>query len=142
MPFQVLLPVDTNEEYARRAAEVVTNLPGDDVAVEIVNVYEEFEVSGDEGAPIESEDLYDETDFPDSAEAAQSVLEERGISVNKRRVHGEPTDQIIKIANEIGADSIVMAGRRRSPLGKVLFGSVTQGVLLSSEVPVTVVPTE
>jgi len=48
-------------------------------------------------------------------------------------------EAILETAEEIGAERIVMAGHRRTPVGKVLFGSVTQSVLLHSDVPVTVI---
>lgn len=42
----------------------------------------------------------------------------------------------------LDADYIVVVGRSRSPVGKALFGSVTQGVLLHAECPVLAVMVE
>lgn len=139
MTYRVLLPVSADEQYAKKAADVVTSLPGEDVHVVVLNVYEEFEVSSDEAATIDSESLFDESSFPESVTLVEELLEAHGIEVTKRREHGDPAEEILEVAEEIGAESIVLAGRKQSPIGKVLFGSVTQGVLLSSDIPVTVV---
>jgi len=45
---------------------------------------------------------------------------------------------IVEAAQEHDVDVIFLAGRKRSPAGKVLFGSVTQGVALSTERPVQI----
>lgn len=52
---------------------------------------------------------------------------------------GNPADCIIEEAERLGARYVVIGGRRRSPTGKALFGSVTQTVLLGSESPVLTV---
>jgi nucleotide-binding universal stress UspA family protein len=137
---RVLLPVDADEDRAIAAAEAVTTLPNaaEAVQVTILNVLKEFEVSGDSGR-IRSGDVYDEEDFPASVTKAAEILEAAGISVEKRGKHADPAAAIIEVSEEIGADRIVMAGRKRTPVGKVLFGSVTQSVLLNSDVPVTVI---
>lgn len=140
--FRVLLPVAADEERALTAAEVVTTLPdaAETVQVTILNVQNEMDVADDDGhRRISSEDLFDETDFPQSAKEAKEYLKNAGIAVEMRREHADPKEAIVEIATEIDADRIVMAGRNRSPTGKVLFGSVTQAVLLSSDVPVTAV---
>lgn len=49
---------------------------------------------------------------------------------------GSPGEEIVNYATESGASYIVTSGRKRSPVGKVLFGSVTQAVLLRSDCPV------
>lgn len=134
--YKVLLAVDTNEENARLAAESVANLPGSPVVV-ILNVFEEFDVS-DGDARVNSEDLYDDREFPDAVSAAERVLEDAGIEPEKRREHGEPAEAILEVADEIDADSIAVSGRKRSPAGKAIFGSVTQSLLLSADRPVIV----
>ncbi len=46
---------------------------------------------------------------------------------------------LVDLAVEVGADLLVIGTRRRSPVGKLLLGSVVQRVLLDSPMPVMVV---
>lgn len=137
---RVLLPVDTDAERAIAAAKVVSSLPNaaEAVQVTILNVKKEVDMADVEGT-FQSEDWYDENEYPSSVEEAADIFETEGIAYEKRREHADPAETIIDIANEIDADRIVMAGRKRTPVGKVLFGSVTQSVLLNGDIPVTVI---
>ncbi|RQG87911.1 universal stress protein [Natrarchaeobius halalkaliphilus] len=49
---------------------------------------------------------------------------------------GEPTKKILESVERNDAHMLVIGGRKRSPVGKALFGSITQSVLLNSERPV------
>jgi nucleotide-binding universal stress UspA family protein len=137
---RVLLPIDGNEDRAVESANTVITLPNAAEAVEAVllNVQEKRDVTG-EGAHVSSDEWYDPEDFPASMERAAELLEDADIAVEKRREHGDPAQEILNTAAEIDADRIIMCGRKRTPVGKVLFGSVTQSVLLNSDVPVTVI---
>jgi nucleotide-binding universal stress UspA family protein len=139
---RALIAVDDDEQRARAVAEAVADLPRDpeDVEVVVLNVFREFTVAGDSGNA-DSEDFYDEEAFPESASVAEAYLEERGISVSKRREHGKPADEIVSVAGDIDADLIALAARKRTPAGKVLFGSVSQSVLLAADRPVLAVTT-
>ncbi len=50
-----------------------------------------------------------------------------------REGSGEPAESIITTAKELDADTICVAGHSRSPAGNVLFGSVSQSVVLNTE---------
>lgn len=52
---------------------------------------------------------------------------------------GDPTEEILDVADDLDARYVVVGGRRRSPVGKALFGSTTQDVLLESDRPVVAV---
>lgn len=138
--YRVLLAVDSDEHRAKQAASAVASLPGasDELDVVLLNVFKQFEVA-DEGGKVRSEDIYDKSDFPASVSIARESLENEGVSVATRREHGKPAEVIVSVADEIDADAIAITGRKRSPAGKVLFGSVTQSVLLSANRPVHVV---
>ncbi|ARS89201.1 universal stress protein [Natrarchaeobaculum aegyptiacum] len=53
---------------------------------------------------------------------------------------GDAAEVIRTYAAEHGAEYIVVSGRKRRPLGQVLFGSVTQSLLLNADCPVVAVP--
>ena len=139
--YTIVIPVGTNRGL--EAAEYVTALPDSDTDVEVVvvNVFEEFEVTG-EGGVVRSEDLYDEGDLPKSVEEVVDVLEDHDVDVTVRREHGDPVEEIMGVADEVDANAIAMVGRQRSPTGKALFGSVTQRLILDADCPVTVVTDE
>lgn len=52
---------------------------------------------------------------------------------------GGAADEIVRYADEQGARYVVIGGRNRSPVGKAVFGSVTQDVLLEADRPVLAV---
>ena len=139
--YRVLLPVDGDEARAARAAATIVEMPWDEdaVAVTVLNVFREVTLS-DEGRGADPEKLFRETEPPASLDVAADALRDAGIEAETRRELGDPPDVILDVAAEVGADHIVMSGRKRTPVGKVLFGSVTQSTLLHAEdVPVTVV---
>jgi nucleotide-binding universal stress UspA family protein len=53
---------------------------------------------------------------------------------------GDPAEELATYADEVNAQYLVVGGRRRSPTGKALFGSVTQQVMFDAVMPVVNVP--
>lgn len=141
--YRLLLPLDTEEGASRRITETVAAFPGDrgDYEIVVLHVFEDIEVGDAEGPRVTNEDVYDTDRVPESVQTAVDRLESDGFTVDVDLQVGEPREVILSVADERDVDQIVVGGRRRSPVGKVLFGSVTQGVLLNSDVPVTAVMT-
>jgi len=71
-----------------------------------------------------------------------SALEERGFDVVVLGALGGRADGIVREAEDWNADLLVVGGRRRSPTGKAVFGSVAQSVMLNAPCPVTFVRDE
>lgn len=128
--YTILVPVDDNEERARQQATFVKGLPS---AAEEIHVTVVHALHGEE-----REDPRNTADRVASVQEAVGILEDAGIECDTTDVGLPPADGIIDWADDQDVDLIVLGGRKRSPAGKVLFGSVTQEVLLNTDRPVTV----
>ncbi|WP_254862971.1 universal stress protein [Halovivax gelatinilyticus] len=133
--YRVLLPVDTDDDRARAQATYVTELPEASEAVEAIVL---FVFQG------EGEELPDELQRFNSASRISSVrtatetLEANGVPYSVVEDSRDTVDDILAVADEHDVDSIVLGGRKRSPVGKAIFGSVTQSVILETDRPVVV----
>lgn len=133
--YEILLPVDDNTDRAAAQARYVSGLPGEsnEVAVTVAHAYRDDPVSpGEENFDEESPGVIEATD----------ILTDAGIDVEQRELYEPVAESIVELSAELGVDEVVLCGRKRSPAGKALFGSVTQSVALESPVPVTIVPIE
>ncbi|MGL5931081.1 MAG: universal stress protein [Dermatophilaceae bacterium] len=70
----------------------------------------------------------------DELRRATDDLEQDGVDVEVRQlVRGnEPAEDLIAVADETGADLIVIGLRRRTPVGKLILGSNAQRILLDA----------
>ncbi|WP_096390899.1 universal stress protein [Halopenitus persicus] len=125
--YHVLLAVDEDESRSSRIAEAVADLPSASTDV-FVSIFHCF-VDNPAGASATQ---------VGSVRTVQDLLEEAGIDNQVLEASGDPADAILEAADEEQVDAIYLGGRKRSPAGKALFGSVTQSVILSAEHPVTV----
>jgi len=129
--YNVLIPVDDDENRAFSQARYVSRLLNADETVEATVLYV---VPPDEFSEAEEAAFAER----DAAVQAADHLEEAGVAVSRRVDDGGVAEQITRTAGEIDADEIVIGGRKRSGVSKVLVGSTAQDVLLSSERPVTI----
>ncbi len=122
--YDIVAGVDTNEDRAHAQAEAITALPGhDEIHATLIHVFE----SG-----------RDDVESVDAVEEARSILEDAGIEVVTEGIGGEPAIAILDAAERYEADCVCVAGRKRSPTGKAIFGSVTQDIIIGAERPTLV----
>lgn len=81
-----------------------------------------------------------------AANFAKSVVDATLDQTQQGRVRaegrvGKPELQIRSLAEELDARCLVIGGRGRSPVGKAMFGSTTQSILLQSDRPVLTIRT-
>ena len=122
----VLFAVDNEESRAEVQAETAADLfDTENVTAHLFHVF----VDNPEGASV--------TQLGSVREAAE-ILEAVGFAIEYHEGTGDPSEEIVDLADDLDADAICLAGRKRSPTGKLVFGSVTQDVILNTERPVLV----
>jgi nucleotide-binding universal stress UspA family protein len=127
--YRVLLPLDTSESRTAAQVDAVASLPGADGGVEatLLHVFDDRETA-------ESTSV---GQLP-TGSMAQDSLRTSGVRVETETRFGDSAEQILRTADELDVDMIVLGGRKRSPLGSLLFGSVSQAVTLDATRPVVI----
>jgi nucleotide-binding universal stress UspA family protein len=85
------------------------------------------------------------TDFTEAGDRAVVqafgvVAVDRSGRLERHVLEGAPADQLLALADRIGADLIVLGARSHSAVTRVLLGSVAQAVSERAKVPVLLVP--
>ena len=126
--YTIVAGVDQNQERTTALARAIKGLPIDIDRLSVVLIHSFNENrSGASVAQVSA------------IQRAQEVLEESGIDVIlEESGNDDPSEAVRQIADEYDADLIAVAGRKRSPTRKALFGSVSQELMLDSELPVLV----
>lgn len=70
---------------------------------------------------------------------ALEQLRSTGLNAEGRVLHGDVAETINRLAKEMKADQIIVGRSFESGLSRKIFGSVTPNLVMSAEVPVTVV---
>ncbi|MFC7115524.1 universal stress protein [Natronoarchaeum sp. GCM10025703] len=125
--YHILVALDDTLEHAIAQANAIVEMPHQpgDIEVTLLHVFTDNVT----GASIQQ---------LETALKSEELLEDAGIDVQLDETSGDPATQIIEYADETDANLISVGGRKRSPTGKALFGSVTQDVVLTADLPVLV----
>ena len=146
--YRVLMAVDENEQQASDLATTVERLAGEinDLEVLVLHVFRDVDLPSQvvvyEPLGDFQEEHHQQREIPAAVTNVADRLTERGIDAEIRIERSEnPATTINSTAVDHNVDNILIGGRKQSPIGKVLFGSTTQAVLLNSDIPVTVAGT-
>ncbi|MDR9431654.1 MAG: universal stress protein [Natronomonas sp.] len=147
---RVLLPVEPAD---RNHLETIVQATIDVVDAHGATVYLLYLFPEDE-----YEELVEQTDLGDasgrrspdelaarheSVRTPTSIFERHDIDYEIRGVvGGNPASQVVKRAEKLDADVVVVGGNKRSPTGKAMFGDHAQQVLLNASCPVVYVKRE
>lgn len=129
--YDILAAIDTDKSGAQGQARTITETPLVEGSAR-VTLFHGF-TDNPEGTTVNQ---------IGAVRRAREILEDAGMEVRLKGDSGDPAKSILAIAEEIDADLITLAGRKHTPAGKVLFGSVTQSVLLNTDRPVLVCSAE
>jgi len=135
--------VDHDPDRLDEQLDALFALPGqEELSVTVIHVHENDDVptdtAGDSIIDSQNRDIAELQGIPETVDRAVTVLEEAGIFGDLLTPSGDPVDGIIETGESLDVDAYLLGVKRRSPVGKAIFGSVTQGVITRAEQPVIV----
>ena len=138
--FKMIIWATDGSEAADRALPVVKSLAaGEGRSLVVVHSKEHFLGGRATGYPVRA----DEDELQAKVRAQVEALEDEGFEATLRVVTGpagHAAHMIADVADELGADVIVVGTRGHGPVAGLLLGSVTQRLLHIAPCPVLAVP--
>jgi nucleotide-binding universal stress UspA family protein len=138
----VIGPTDGTKRIVREAGEFAQGT-GAELVLLAVKPEAEYEETQAAVAGLNADVVYTLEQAEESASrlartVASETLADLDVEYEVVGTVGREADRILGTAAEEECDHVFIAGRRRSPTGKALFGDLTQRVLLNFDGPVTV----
>jgi nucleotide-binding universal stress UspA family protein len=136
---KILVPTDASE-YSNRAADFAIKL-AKYFNSEIIAIYVIDRLILEEISKINERYILEE-ELKTTAERCLNYVvksaEREGLKATSVIVEGQPHDQIVRHAESLGVDMIVMGSRGRRSMERILIGSVTERVIEYASCPVLV----
>jgi nucleotide-binding universal stress UspA family protein len=151
--FKRILIVTDGSEGATAALRVAVEMAAADAELVVLNVFDRGEPTGARGQELRT---FAQTEHlsGDHAEArrifSEDVLAEAKAIVDKRSdlrasfvsCGGDPTEEILRYADKVRPNVVVVGSRGRGRLAGLFLGSVSQKVVSLARQPILIVPTE
>jgi nucleotide-binding universal stress UspA family protein len=141
---RILVPIDFSE-YSKQSTSYAARFASRyNATLLLVHVFESgYAMTGDEGSKPRSELLKSQAAAAEEAAQAnlaviENQLRNRGIKTEAHHRSGCPFDEIVKIANLLNIDLIIIGSHGRTGLLHLLLGSVAERVVEHAQCPVLV----
>lgn len=135
----VIAAVETDpgtRAVVEKANELATAFGEELHVVHVTNQYESTEQVRRSSQANPGETVDTDSSKRDAKTEAEEIASESAEEFTAVGLVGYPGQEILSYADDAEARFIVIGGRRRSPVGKALFGSVAQEVILGADQPV------
>lgn len=146
MTTDLLAPVRNFDPWARAVAETITEMESpNEATVHLIHIFDEAErESTAKNLGVSDQIPLDELAARKSGtKEATNVVEAAGFETV---VHGDesdsPSQAILSSIETHDIDRVYVYSRKRSPVGKAVFGSSIQDLLFNAPVPVVVLPAD
>ncbi len=126
--YRVLVGIDSDSQRAKSQARAVCELPQAPTEVKaiLMHVFQD----NPEGASVGQ---------LGAVRRAKEILEDYDVEIELVEGSGSPATELIEVADERSVELLCLSRRKRTPTGKIIFGSTTQSVLLGTDRPVMTV---
>jgi nucleotide-binding universal stress UspA family protein len=84
----------------------------------------------------ENVERYYEEECDEALKPGAELLDQKGVAYTKAKRHGDPATEIVKFADEWGADLIITGTHGHSAVTNLVIGSVAQKVLAQTTRPI------
>jgi len=125
--YTILVPIHPNHHGVTNQVRAITALPNHDQDVKAVL----FHAFSDNPQGLSVSQV-------GAVRHAKEALQRAGVTVELEESSGPAVFEILNLAKRLDVDMICIGGRKRSPVGKALFGSVAQGVILGADRPIMI----
>jgi nucleotide-binding universal stress UspA family protein len=141
-PTTILLATDASEEAQLAAATAADLAQKTNSELHVITVGADLPLYELPEHPAEFEDVLRETrrQAKEMLEQQAKSIEESGGTVKETHLReGRAAEEIVEVAEEIGAGLIVMGSRGHGRIRRALLGSVSEAVVRHAHCPVTIV---